>query len=223
MLSRREGLLFEQRASAHRPGLFRVDKRIACRGVVERSIVTGQFWIFATVADETGLTEAFCAHRWLPLPHCRAFMIQPRSVLRLRLSEVRLRACGLVGQLRLPSEIPSVPCFSALEPFAPPVRHRSDRAGHLRGRPSDAWRVSLHRPVPRARRDRPRHPQGAHRGGHGDVLRLVRTRVDLVDAFLEEPSRPFRRLHKRLGKATFVGACLLSASGAAIYALLYVV
>ena len=33
----------------------------------------------------------------------------------------------------------------------------------------------------------------------------------------------FSRLHKRLGKATFVGACLLSASGAAVYALLYVV
>ena len=32
----------------------------------------------------------------------------------------------------------------------------------------------------------------------------------------------FSRLHKSLGKATFVGACLVSVSGAAIYALLYV-
>jgi AraC-like DNA-binding protein len=127
VVSRRDGLVFERSASAHTPGLFRVDKRIECRGVVERSIVTGHFWIFATVAEETGLTEAFCAHRWLPLPHCRAFMIPPRSVLRLRLSEVRLRACGLVGKLPLPNDLASVPRFSALEPLAPPVPH--DLAG----------------------------------------------------------------------------------------------
>lgn len=33
----------------------------------------------------------------------------------------------------------------------------------------------------------------------------------------------FSRTHKRLGKATFVGACFLSASGALMYALLFVI
>ena len=127
VLSRRDGLVFERSASAHAPGLFRVDKKIECRGVVERSIVTGRFWIFATVVDENGSTEAFCAKRWLPLPHRRAFLIPPRSVLRLRLSDVRLTACGLVGQVPLPSELASIPRFSALESLATPLPH--DLAG----------------------------------------------------------------------------------------------
>jgi len=76
VVSRREGLVFERRASAHAPGLFRVEKRIESRGVVERSVLTGSFWIFAAVTDETGSTGAFAGGRWLPLPHCRAFLIR---------------------------------------------------------------------------------------------------------------------------------------------------
>jgi hypothetical protein len=115
IVSQREGLVFERSIpSQNEDGLFRIDQRIESRGTLERSIVTGTFWIFAAVMSETGLTEARAGGKWTALPGRRAFLIPPRSVLRLRLSEVRLDAHGIVGQAPLPNELAKVPRAAGL-------------------------------------------------------------------------------------------------------------
>jgi AraC-like DNA-binding protein len=134
LVSRREGIVFERSVpGGESAGLSRIDQRIACHGVVERSVVTGRFWIFAAVTHETGLTEALHDGRWSPLPNRRVFVIPPHSVLRLRLTDVRLDAHGIVGELALEDELALAPRVARLSPFAEVPRDLEEIRASLRG------------------------------------------------------------------------------------------
>jgi AraC-like DNA-binding protein len=97
-----------------RGGLTGVRVRLDSRGVIERAVATGRFWLFAAVLSESGTTEAALATGWTRLPARRAFFVPPRSLIRLRLSDVALEAVGLVGTAPLASDRLVVPCVAEL-------------------------------------------------------------------------------------------------------------
>jgi AraC-like DNA-binding protein len=120
LVSNRPGLRFQRRVHAARNGLVHLEQRIQSRGVIERAIVTGEFWIFAAVTEETGLTEARTEVGFLPWPRRRVFLIPPRSLLRLRLSDVCLASIGVISRVVLPAPLACAPCVAALADGALP-------------------------------------------------------------------------------------------------------
>jgi AraC-like DNA-binding protein len=121
VISRRKGLVFERKLVDAGGGLVGIEQRIESKGVVDRTIVTGAFWIFATVLDEKGQTQARTSAGWLRLPPRRAFLIPPRSLLRLRLTDVRLEGRGLVGSIELPAPLAELPRVAPFPDGATPA------------------------------------------------------------------------------------------------------
>ena len=133
VVSKRGGLWFERSAHPVAKGLVGITQQLSSEGVVERVVATGRYWIFAMALHETGLTEAHTNGSWTPLPHRRVFLIPPRSLLRLRLTDVRLRSVGLAGALELPGELGHVPRAAKTPNHAEPPESVEDLAGLLKG------------------------------------------------------------------------------------------
>ncbi|MCL2449799.1 MAG: helix-turn-helix transcriptional regulator [Polyangiaceae bacterium] len=123
LVSRRTKLVFEWTPrSGVAPGLLGVSLRLRSEQTIERGIATGRCWIFVAVTHEEGLTEARAGDRWIPLESRRVFLIPPSSYLRLRLTEVRLDAMGILGRCRLSPALTACPVAAALDRAAPVPR-----------------------------------------------------------------------------------------------------
>ncbi len=152
LVSRRQDLEFEwSLRDGVAPGLVGIRLAIRSRGPVDRVVATGRFWIFAAGVDVGGSTEARAAGRWVALPARRAFLVPPRSLLRLRVTDVRLEAFGLAGTAALPAHLAAVPSVCERGPDAPSPSDLDGVVDALRG----AMRIEPDSPAdgiaPRAR------------------------------------------------------------------------
>jgi AraC-like DNA-binding protein len=119
VVSRREGVVFERSARVLSDGLLSVSQAIAQDGVMTRTIVTGTFWVCPTIVHEEGTTEIGASGTWRMLPRAAIFLIPPRSVIRLRLTDVQARCVGLAGSVALPRALAGQPRAGPLD-GAPP-------------------------------------------------------------------------------------------------------
>jgi AraC-like DNA-binding protein len=116
----RPGLSFQRNLRVVAPGLVGLAQRITSEGTSEHAVVTGRFWIFSTLQCDRGLNEVYDGHRWIPMRPTWTFLIPPRSLFRLRLTDLEARCAGFAGDQALPARY-AVPVVAPIaDGTAPP-------------------------------------------------------------------------------------------------------